>query len=266
MRLSSRVALAVDPDDLVVCQLGQDLLHAERGARHSLLRHLARLRQLEQHRARRRRRPIAPSRATQVAAADLAGLQVVGAEEDRAWLVRDVDSDDRDARRVELLADRRGHADVRLELDRHVDAARHQRVGVRQRHLGIVFVVEDDQLDVETIGHALQAVVDVLHEGEFAGEPGVADGDRFLGRRFGLAGIRNGRRRLRHRARRGVLRADPGAAGQQRGDDGEPNARSSPVPVPGPDHASHGHSSHRPRVPGSSARLGHRLPISATRP
>ena len=104
------IALAVDADDLVLGQVGQDLLHAQRRAFHPLLGQFARLRQLEQHQGVDVAAPLLLRLAAEVAAADLAGLQVISAEEDGARGVRDVDRDDLLPGGVKHLAHRGGHS------------------------------------------------------------------------------------------------------------------------------------------------------------
>ena len=57
---------------------------------------------------------------------------------------------------IELLTERRSDAHVRLELDDHVGSALDEDVGVGQRNLRVVLVVEHDQFSARLGGSRFQ--------------------------------------------------------------------------------------------------------------
>jgi hypothetical protein len=65
-----------------------------------------------------------------------------------------VDRNERDVRFQVPGSDRWRRRLVRLELDHEVDALANEVLGDPQRHLGLVAVVDDDQLDVLAVGCA----------------------------------------------------------------------------------------------------------------
>ena len=75
-----------------------------------------------------------------------------------------VDGDERDVGLEVLGRDGGGDRLVGLELDDEVDSLANEVLGVAQGHLRLIPVVDHDQLDVVTLGRALQAGVDLAGE------------------------------------------------------------------------------------------------------
>ena len=91
----------------------------------------------------------------QIAAAEQPGLVVVGAEVRRAR-VRDVDRDQRNARFEILRCDGGRDRFVGLKFDDEIDLFLDQVLRVAQRHLRLIPVVDDDQLEALAFGGAKQ--------------------------------------------------------------------------------------------------------------
>src|SRR5215212_8254300 len=85
-------------------------------------------------------------------------LVVVRAEVRRAG-VRDVDRDERDPRLQVLRRDRGRGGFVGLELDRQIDLLANQLLCVSKRHLWLVAVVDDDELDLRVFGRTQETGV-----------------------------------------------------------------------------------------------------------
>ena len=79
--------------------------------------------------------------------------------------MRNVDGDHRHARLVIARRDGRRDRLVGLELDHQIDARANQLLGVAERDLRLIAVVDDDQLDLLAFGGAQQALVDFAREG-----------------------------------------------------------------------------------------------------
>ena len=86
-----------------------------------------------------------------------------------------VDGDERDAGFQVRGRDGRRDGFVRLELDHEIDALPDQVLGISERHLRLVAVVEDDQLDVLAIGGSLQAREHLSRKGGALALRGIAD-------------------------------------------------------------------------------------------
>ena len=112
-------------------------------------------------------------------AADEAGLVVVGAEVGGAG-VRHFDRDERNARVAVLRRDDRRDVLVGLELDDEIDFLAHQDVGVALRDLGVVAVVDADELDALRRRGALEAGRDLLRELVVGALRRVAEPERAL--------------------------------------------------------------------------------------
>ena len=73
--------------------------------------------------------------------------------------MRNVDGDERDVGFAVLRGDRRRHRLVGLKLDHEIHAVADQELGVLQRDLRLVAVVDDDDVDALAFGGTHQAVV-----------------------------------------------------------------------------------------------------------
>ena len=91
--------------------------------------------------------------------------------------MRDLDRDQRDAGLAILRRDDRRDVLVGLELDHEVDLLAHEHVGVALRDLGVVAVVDRDELDSLRRRRALQAGRDLLRELVVGALRGVAEPD-----------------------------------------------------------------------------------------
>src|SRR5262245_58863559 len=101
---------------------------------------------------------------TQVPSREQSSLIVVGSEV-RCTRMRNVDGDERDAGLQVGRSDRRRNRFVRLELDHEVNSLPNEVLGISQGYLGLVAIVQDDQLDVFAVGRSLQAREDLAREG-----------------------------------------------------------------------------------------------------
>ncbi len=118
--------------------------------------------------------PSPPRAMSEVAPGQEPRLVVVGPEIGGAGM-GNVDGDERDAGFQVLGGDLGSDGLVGLELDHEVDVFAHELLGVLERDLRLIAVVEDDQLDVFGFGGALEALVHLAGEGDVLSLGGVAD-------------------------------------------------------------------------------------------
>ncbi len=133
----------------------QRLLHAGHDAFAARTHEAAGTRELEQQHLVDLRRPAGLRPLAEVAAREQPGLIVVGAEVRRTRM-RDVDGDERHARLEVLRRDGRSDRLVGLKLDDEIDLLLDEQLGVAQRDLGLIAVVDDDHLEPFALGRHQQ--------------------------------------------------------------------------------------------------------------
>src|SRR5262245_32633566 len=89
--------------------------------------------------------------------------------------MRNVDGDQRDAGVVVLGRNRRGNRLVGLKLDDEIDAVANQPLRILERHLGLITVIHDDEVDTLTFGGANQAAMNLMDERAVLSLRGVSD-------------------------------------------------------------------------------------------
>ena len=111
---------------------------------------------------------------SQVTPCKESGLVIVRAKIGRFGM-RHVDGDQRNVRFEVLRRDRRRNGLVGLELDDEIDALANEVLGIAQGDLGLVAVVDNDQLDVLAVGRTLEAAEHLAGKGGVLALGGIPD-------------------------------------------------------------------------------------------
>ena len=91
--------------------------------------------------------------------------------------VWNVDGDQGNVGRGDLVGDHGGDVLFDLELDDEIDSGAHELIGIQQGGLGVVAVVQDEEVDPESHGGLLQGLGYKLGEGHVAGLAGIAEAE-----------------------------------------------------------------------------------------
>ena len=180
----AELAVAIDMNDPGVVQVAQNFMYSRQHPADPRLRYRPGTRQLDHEDFFHRKVPVANRPAAQVASADQPCLVIVGAEI-RGTRMRNVDRDHRNARLQESPGNGRSDRFVRLKLDGKVDLLADQLLGVAQRDLGVVPVVQDHQFHVGSFGGAYQPGGDFPRKRGVLTVRGIADPEAACGTNFG---------------------------------------------------------------------------------
>ena len=145
------LAVAVEHDDRHRVGAVQRLLHSGDDAFAARADETAGPHELEQQNLVDLTGPAGLRPLAQIAAGEQPRLIIVGAEVRRARM-RNVDGDERNVRFEILRRDRWRHGFVGLKLDDEVDLLLDEMLGVAQRNLRLIAVIDDDQLETLALG------------------------------------------------------------------------------------------------------------------
>ena len=165
--LLSRMPATIDAHEKFDGKLGPDFAHAFKGAGDAALHEQAGFGEVEPDDPIDLAVPVCDSVLGQLLAGFEADAVVVDAEVGGVR-VRDIDGDERNAGAGDLVSDDGRDLVLDLELDDQIDLVLDELFGVRTAVAAVVAVVEDQQVDADSVAAALQALGDL-------------DGERHLG-------------------------------------------------------------------------------------
>ena len=118
--------------------------------------------------------PVGAGPLTETTPGDQAGLVVIGPEVGAAR-VGDVDGDEWDVGLEILRSDRGSDGLIGLELDDQIHSFTDQVLGISERHLRLIPVVDDDELDILRFRGDLKARIDFTRERAVLTLAGITD-------------------------------------------------------------------------------------------